>query len=267
MSYVHGYSERETQRLREQAGILEGLLHVGTHYPGGSHVLEVGCGVGAQTTILARRNPGIQLTSIDISRDSVLKTGRLVQQMGFENVTVMQADILNHNFKPAQFDHVFVCFVLEHLADPSGAVVMLEALLRKGGSLTLIEGDHGSGCWTPETPASRKAWNGLIQSQQNLGHDPLIGRRLYPLLKESQLIVKEVAPRPVYADASNKVLLNGVVNQIITPMVYSAEQQVLEEKLVEYAEWKSGLEDLSRIASLEEGTFFYTWFKGVGIKT
>ena len=69
----------------------------------------------------------------------------------------------------------------------------------------------------------------------------------------------------MYADQSDPVLLEGVVNQIITPMVFSAGIHVLEEKLVDPDIWNRGLEDISRIASLEDGTFFYTWFKGVGM--
>jgi len=266
MTYVHGYTNRETQRLREQSLILEELLHAGTLYPPGSRVLEVGCGVGAQTSILARRNPEIQLTSIDISEASVKAAAMAVAEMGFENVTVRQADIFDHGFDPGSFDHVFICFVLEHVSEPVRALEITRDLLKPEGSITVIEGDHGSGFWTPETETSRKAWNGLIISQQRLGHDPNIGRRLYPLLQESGFDIKEVTPRPVYADQSNPVLLDGVVNQIISPMVFSAEPQVLEEKLVDPAHWKAGLEDIRRVASVEDGSFFYTWFKGVGRK-
>ena len=80
--YVHGYTKRETQRLQEQSLILEELLHTGTQYPAGSRVLEVGCGVGAQTVILLRRNPGIHLTSIDMSAESVHKARETVEKAG-----------------------------------------------------------------------------------------------------------------------------------------------------------------------------------------
>ncbi len=56
--YVHGYSEREALRLEEQADTLEGLLHYDTIYPPGAKVLEAGCGIGAQTVILAKNTPG-----------------------------------------------------------------------------------------------------------------------------------------------------------------------------------------------------------------
>ena len=55
--YVHGYSNREGARLLDQASTLAELLHGDTRYPAGSSVLEAGCGVGAQTVILARNSP------------------------------------------------------------------------------------------------------------------------------------------------------------------------------------------------------------------
>jgi cyclopropane fatty-acyl-phospholipid synthase-like methyltransferase len=67
MDYVHGYSIRENSRLHDQANTLTELLHHDTMYPPGSKVLEAGCGVGAQTVILARNNPEASITSIDIS--------------------------------------------------------------------------------------------------------------------------------------------------------------------------------------------------------
>jgi protein-L-isoaspartate O-methyltransferase len=266
MAYVHGYSDRETQRLQEQSLILEELLHSGTSYAPGSRVLEVGCGVGAQTLILLRRNPHIRLTSIDISEESVRKACSTVETYGYENVNIRQDDIMNHTLETGYFDHLFVCFLLEHLESPALALKKMMGLLREGGTLTLIEGDHGSGIWTPESKASRAAWDGLITSQRMLGHDPDIGRRLYPLMKKAGIRNLGVEPRPVYADQSDPVLLDGVVNQIITPMVYSSETHVLDHRLVDPATWKRGLKDLSNVATHDEGTFFYTWFKGVGTR-
>jgi cyclopropane fatty-acyl-phospholipid synthase-like methyltransferase len=57
MDYVHGYSDRENSRLCDQANTLTTLLHHDTIYLPGSRVLEAGCGVGAQTVILARNSP------------------------------------------------------------------------------------------------------------------------------------------------------------------------------------------------------------------
>ena len=264
--YVHGYSERETQRLNEQSLILEELLHAGTSYPAGSRVLEVGCGVGAQTLILLRRNPGIQLTSIDMSAESVQRARENVEEMGYDNVEFLHENILDHRLEPGSFDHLFICFVLEHMEQPVRALDHMMKLLRVGGTITLIEGDHGSGKWTPETEASRAAWSGLVRSQQMLNHDPNIGRRLHALMSDASIHKPHVEPREVKPDQSDPELLDGVANQIIAPMVYSAEKQVLVSQLIETDTWEKGLHDLSHVAKSADGTFFYSWYKGVGFR-
>lgn len=65
--YIHGYSEREQLRLNEQSIILEELIHAGTNYKTNELILEVGCGIGAQSIILAKRNPKANFIGIDIS--------------------------------------------------------------------------------------------------------------------------------------------------------------------------------------------------------
>jgi hypothetical protein len=57
-----------------------------------------------------------------------------------------------------------------------------------------------------------------------------------------------------------------MVDHIIVPMVRSAEQQILAENLVPKEDYEKGIADLSRVDQIEEGTFFYTWFKAVAEK-
>ncbi len=266
MSYVHGYSERESERLKDQSGILETLLHTGTSYPAGSRVLEAGCGVGAQTKILAKNSPHAEITSIDISETSLSMAVTMARKKKVTNVCFKQASILDTPFKDETFDHVFVCFVLEHLKDPLQALSETKRVLRPGGTLTLIEGDHGSCFWHPKTDASAWVWQALIKVQEQLGHDPLIGRRLYPLLKKAGFDIHKVFPRWIYTDAGKPELMDGMVNRIIVPMVESSKTEILEKKIVDISTWEQGLHDLKQSGLQPEGTFFYTWFKGLGIK-
>lgn len=266
MAYVHGYSERETRRLYEQAEILENILHSGTGFPANTRVLEAGCGVGAQTRLLVKRSPGTVFTCIDVSEKSLATANRVKEQSGFGNVTFCQDDITRLSFADERFDHVFVCFVLEHLDSPVAALRELKRVLKPGGTITLIEGDHGSCFWHPETPEAIAAWKGLITAQQNIGHDPNIGRRLTPLLREAGFTVQTCEPAWLYADRLQPALRDGMVNHIIVPMVQSAERQILNENLVPQKVYEQGIADLSRVDQIEEGTFFYTWFKAVGRK-
>jgi len=130
-AYVHGYHSRENIRLQDQANALVELLHFDTSYPAGSRVLEAGCGVGAQTVTLARNSPHTLITSIDISADSIAQAKRNVQAAGIKNVQFRQADIFDLPFERKSFDHVFVCFVLEHLFQPLEALGILKDLLKE----------------------------------------------------------------------------------------------------------------------------------------
>jgi ubiquinone/menaquinone biosynthesis C-methylase UbiE len=159
--YVHGYEEAESIRLRDQASTLVELLHADTSYPAGSRVLEAGCGVGAQTVTLCRNSPGAVITSIDISEDSLAEARDRAAAAGAGNVGFERADIFALPWPPASFDHVFVCFVLEHVAEPVRALEALGKMLVPGGSITVIEGDHGSTYFHPESAAARRAIQGV----------------------------------------------------------------------------------------------------------
>jgi cyclopropane fatty-acyl-phospholipid synthase-like methyltransferase len=84
--YVHGYSVREADRLADQANTLSELLHHDTVYPPGSLVLECGCGTGAQTVILAARNPGARIVAVDISAASLGMVDRRTWEKGIADL-------------------------------------------------------------------------------------------------------------------------------------------------------------------------------------
>jgi SAM-dependent methyltransferase len=152
--YVHGHGPREAERLRDQASTLADLLHHDTVFGDGASVLEAGCGVGAQTVTVAPRNPGARFTSVDVSARSLAEAKRHVREAGIANVDFLHADLYDLPFAAGTFDHVLVCFVLEHLADPVGALRALKRVLKPGGTITVIEGDHGSAMFHPDSDAA-----------------------------------------------------------------------------------------------------------------
>lgn len=264
--YMHGYSQREAERLHDQSSILRRLLHADVAYPAGSRVLEAGCGVGAQTVALATSSPDAEFISIDISAQSLERAQALVDSKNITSVRFHRADILAMPFGDGSFDHVFVCFVLEHLDDPPRALAEMRRVLKVGGTLTAIEGDHGSCFWHPETDESRKAWQAMICVQQNLGHDPLIGRRLYPLLANAGFDVRGVVPLWAYADARDPDLLDGAINKILAPMMETAREEAMGQGIIDREFWDKGVSDMRGAALPPDGSVFYTWFKAVGLK-
>jgi len=263
--YVHGYSPREGERLYDQAATLADLLHGDSIFPAGSRVLEAGCGVGAQTIILASRNPDVQFTSIDISPESLEQARSLIRDARLSNVVFEQRDVFNLPYADEAFDHVFLCFVLEHLADPLRALACLRRVLKPGGSLTVIEGDHGSALFHPDSPYARKAIQCLVNLQAAMGGDSLIGRRLYPLMAEAGLRNVCVSPRMVYADATRPAMVDGFTRNTFAAMVAGVEGAAIAQGLIDANDWARGIEALYRTAE-NDGVFCYTFFKGVGNK-
>jgi SAM-dependent methyltransferase len=263
--YVHGYSEREQARLLDQATTLTELLHHDTRYPPGASVLEAGCGVGAQTVALARNSPGARFTSIDVSRRSLEAARARARAASLENVSFQAADILELPFPEGTFDHVFVCFVLEHLPRPGEAIASLRTRLKPGGTLTAIEGDHGSTFFHPDDPDARRAIDCLVTLQARTGGNALIGRQLFPLLATAGLRDVRVSPRMVYVDSSLPEWVEGFTLNTFTAMVEGVREQALAAGLVDAAAWARGVAGLRRAAE-PDGVFCYTFFKGVGVR-
>ena len=263
--YVHGYQPRENERLHDQAGTLVDLLHSDTTYPRGSAVLEAGCGVGAQTVTLARRSPHARFTSVDVSADSIAEARRRVQRAWLANVELRQADILDLPFESESFDHVFVCFVLEHLARPVEALQALDRLLRPGGSVTVIEGDHGSAYFHPDSPAAHAAIACQVELQRRAGGNALIGRQLHPLMVEAGLDAVHVSARMVYVDSSRPELVDGFTRKTFTAMIEGVREPAIAAGLIEPSRFDAGIRALHRTTEAD-GVFCYTFFKGVGTK-
>jgi SAM-dependent methyltransferase len=262
--YVHGHHRRERQRLQDQAGALVELLHGDTAYPDGSRVLEAGCGVGAQTVTLARRSPGAAFVSIDVSAASLAAARRAVVRARLDNVELQQANILDVPFADASFDHVFVCFVLEHLSDPARALACLRRVLKPGGTITVIEGDHGSAYFHPDSAAAHAAIQCQVALQAKAGGNALLGRQVYPLMLGAGFDDVRVSPRMVYVDASRPDLVDTFTEKTFIAMIEGVRQSALAAGLTTTRRFDAGIRDLRR-ATRADGVFCYTFFKGVGV--
>ena len=263
--YVHGYETREYVRLQDQASALVELLHHDTFYPAGSRVLEAGCGVGAQTVTLARNSPEALITSVDVSDVSIAEAKRKVEALGLRNVQFQQGDIFRLPFKPESFDHVFVCFVLEHLAQPIQALRTLKDLLKTGGTITVIDGDHGSTFFHPDSDAAHRAIQCQVELQRRAGGNALIGRELYPLLDEAGYSAIQVSPRMVYVDSSRPELVDGFTRKTFTAMIEGIRDSAVKAGLIDQAVFDNGIRDLYRTTG-PDGVFCYTFFKAIAQK-
>ncbi|MDD1678809.1 MAG: methyltransferase domain-containing protein [Methanomicrobiales archaeon] len=263
--YVHGYSSRESVRLQDQAQTLEEILHHDTRYPPHCRVLEIGCGVGAQTVILGRSSPRADITSVDISEGSIRTAREKVRNAGMENIRFLCGDIYRLPFTPESADHIFVCFVLEHLRKPGRALRELRRVMKTGGSLTVIEGDHGSALFHPENRQAQEAIRCLVTLQEEQGGNACIGRELYPLVTDAGFREVLVSPRMIYADANRPDLQEGFTRCTFTAMIEGVEKEVLARGMMGEAGWREGIAALYRTSG-PRGTFCYTFFKATAVK-
>ena len=221
------------------------------------------CGVGAQTVTLVRNRPRARFVSIDISPQSLAAAERAVQSA---NVRFQQADVFALPFARASFDHVFVCFLLEHLPRPLEALANLQHVLKPGGSITVIEGDHGSTYFHPDNPAAYDAIRCQVELQRASGGNANIGRELYPLLRAAGLSDVSVSPRMVYVDASRPRLVDGFTRKTFTAMIEGVREAALDAGLISAARFDEGIRALYRTAE-DDGVFCYTFFKALGRKS
>ncbi len=263
--YVHGHSPTESQRLRDQATTLAQLLHNDSFFRPPGLVLEAGCGTGEQTAILAIQNPESTFVSIDIAGESLATAEKAIRSQGIQNVQFRPADVFNLPFAQESFDHVFVCFLLEHISEPLNALQALKKVLKRGGTITVIEGDHGSAYYHPRSQAAQATIQCLIDIQAALGGNSLIGRELYPLLVSAGFQGCSVSPRVVYADASRPEMVDGFTRKTFIAMVEGVREQAIARGLISQDGWTRGIADLYRTAG-PDGTFSYTFFKAVASK-
>lgn len=263
--YVHGYDDHESERLKAQAGSVLDLLHGDTRYPARSRVLEVGCGTGAQTVTLAHNSPDAHFVSFDRSAVSLEQARARVREAGLTNVEFHQADLFALPFADASFDHLFVCFVLEHLPAPLDALRTIQRVLKPGGSITVFEGDHGSTYFHPDSELARRAVQCQVELQARAGGNANIGRQLYPLLMQAGFDAVQVNPCMVYVDGSRPSLVESFTRRTFTAMIEGVRGAALEAQIIDAQAFDAGIRALYRTAE-DDGVFCYTFFKGRAVR-
>ena len=142
--YVHGYATPEQERLVEQAEHWRHrLIRAGTRLEPGTRLLEVGCGVGAVLGVLGQEFPGVRLVGVDIEHKQLEFARGHLQRAGVE-ARLVEADALALPFPDQSFDHVWMMWFLEHVADPPAVLCEARRVLAPGGAVTAIEVDYST---------------------------------------------------------------------------------------------------------------------------
>lgn len=184
--YLHGFSDKEQQRLRTQAEFAEHTIFQNINFSTAKKVLEVGSGVGAQTEILLRRFPKIHVTGVDLNEkqiDAAKKyVGSLPGTQGRYEYHQMSAD--NLSFDAQTFDAAYLCWILEHVPNPAQVLSEVRRVLRPGSEIVVTEVMNSSFFLDPYSPNVWKYWMAFNDYQHNHAGDPFIGAKLGNLLTQ-----------------------------------------------------------------------------------
>ncbi|MEW6467418.1 MAG: class I SAM-dependent methyltransferase [Bacteroidota bacterium] len=106
-----------------------------------SDVLEIGCGIGIITSMIAAYVKKGSVTALDISPRSIeVARERILHQ---SNITFIAADVLSHPFRGKQFDFITLFDVLEHIPMNEHAELFARiGLLMKPQTVLLINIPH-----------------------------------------------------------------------------------------------------------------------------
>jgi len=99
-------------------------------------VLIAGCGTGNQI-LQSQRYKNAQVTAIDLSLASLAYAQRKINELGINNVELIEMDILEVNLLGEQFDIIECGGVLHHMDNPSKGLRKLLDNLKKKGYLKL----------------------------------------------------------------------------------------------------------------------------------
>ena len=182
--YLHGYRPEERERLHRQARFLEPMVHDRLPFRRRRHLLEVGCGVGAQTEILLRHFPDIHVTGIDINDEQLAEARRFLGTVPWAvgRFDILKMDAQKLEFEPESFDGAFLCWVLEHVSSPPRVLGEVRRVLAPGAPIVCSEVLNATFFIDPYSPDTLRYWMAYNDRQIELGGDPFVGAKLGNLL-------------------------------------------------------------------------------------
>lgn len=200
--YLHGFTPDEQDRLYRQARFLEHRVHAGLPFRRSKHLIEIGCGVGAQTDILLRHFPDLSITGVDASRTNLGRAKRHLAKLPWAKgrYEIVEGDAGALDFDADAFDSAFVCWILEHVADPELVLSEARRVLRPGSPIVVTEVLNSTFFLEPYSPNTLSYWMAFNDHQIALGGDPFVGAKLGNMLQAVGYrdIVTEV--RPIHLD-------------------------------------------------------------------
>jgi ubiquinone/menaquinone biosynthesis C-methylase UbiE len=214
----------------------------------GMRALDVGCGTGAVTRVMAAMASPPPPIGVDRSRERVAQARALARNAEVEFV---EADATALPFRDASFDFVWSRFLFEYLPDPPAALAEMMRVAHPGGSVVVADLDGQIEQFWPLSPSLQERVHECLAVLRETGFDPHAGRKLYSSFISAGLENVDVHAMPyvVYA--------GGVPDRELDNWRIKAQtiSRLLAERTGDSDSWNAFAEDF--LAAIQRPETFY----------
>ena len=183
--YTHGHSAAVLS-AHSRRGAADSAAYLLAHLNAGMDLLDVGCGPASITADLAERVAPGRVVALDAASGALEAARATLSDRGLsEQVEVTSGDVMALPFEDASFDVVHAHQVLQHLADPVGALAEMRRVTRPGGIVAVRDAVYSAMTWFPE-PAGMEQWRSVYMATARAnGGEPDAGSRLLSWAREA----------------------------------------------------------------------------------
>ena len=183
--YTHGHSAA-VLNAHSRRGAADSAAYLLAHLRAGMDLLDVGCGPASITADLAERVAPGRVVALDAAAGALEAARATLSERGLsEQVEVTSGDVMALPFEDASFDVVHAHQVLQHLADPVGALAEMRRVTRPGGIVAVRDAVYSAMTWFPE-PAGMERWRSVYMATARAnGGEPDAGSRLLSWAREA----------------------------------------------------------------------------------
>lgn len=163
----------------------------------GQQVLDVGCGPGTDTLVLAGLvGPQGRVVGVDHDAAMLAEADERARQAGLtQRVRHQQADATALPFSSDQFDACRSERLFQHLHEPAAALREMVRVTKPGGRIVVLDTDWGTFSMDTVERELEGRWN-RYYAERHL-HNGFSGRTLYRLFKQQGLVDVVVEMRPL----------------------------------------------------------------------
>lgn len=176
--YTHGHGAAVLSAHARRSAA-DSAAHLLPHLSAGMDLLDVGCGPATITADLAECVAPGRVVALDAAADALEAARATLSERGLsEQVELSCGDVMALPFEDGSFDVVHAHQVLQHLADPVGALVEMRRLTRSGGIVAVRDAVYSAMTWFPD-PEGMEQWHSVyMTTARTNGGEPDAGSRL-----------------------------------------------------------------------------------------